>query len=90
MTEEITVGQRVRDKISGFEGIAVSRTEFLYGCHRVAVHPEDADDTDQKWFDEPQLEIVDDGMVDEVEETKSEMSTTGGDRPDAVRKSPTG
>ncbi len=29
---EIKLGQKVRDKITGLEGIATSKTEFLNGC----------------------------------------------------------
>ena len=29
---EIKLGQKVRDKITGFEGIATAKTEFLNGC----------------------------------------------------------
>ena len=28
------LGSRVKDSITGFEGFAVSRTEYLYGCVR--------------------------------------------------------
>ena len=33
------LGSRVRDSITGFAGIAVSRTEYLYGCVQVGVQP---------------------------------------------------
>jgi hypothetical protein len=32
MKEKIKLGQKVRDVISGIEGTATSRTEFLNGC----------------------------------------------------------
>lgn len=55
----IGVGTRVRDEISGFEGIAVGRTEWLYGCVRIGVAPEKLDKdgrvTPPEWFDEAQL-----------------------------------
>jgi hypothetical protein len=55
----IKLGTKVRDKITGFEGIATSRTEFLYGCIRIGVTPKmDKDGRlgDVQHFDEPQLE----------------------------------
>ncbi len=36
----IKLGTKVTDKITGFTGIAVSRTEFVYGCVRVRVQPQ--------------------------------------------------
>lgn len=57
----IGLGARVKDRISGLTGIAVSRTEFLYGCVRVGVQPEalhDGKPIDQVFVDEPQLEVV--------------------------------
>lgn len=59
----IQLGQTVRDTISGFQGKAVSRTEYLYGCVRFGVQPMELRDgkrIDLDFFDEPQLEIIDD------------------------------
>lgn len=60
--ENVKLGQRVRDTISGIEGIVIARTEWLYGCSRVTVQPEGAKDGkpyDYFVVDEPQLEPVD-------------------------------
>lgn len=35
----IRLGEKVQDKISGLEGIAVSRTEYLNGCVQYGVMP---------------------------------------------------
>ena len=35
----ITLGNKVRDKVTGMEGIAVSRVEYLNGCVQYAVQP---------------------------------------------------
>ena len=59
----IGLGQTVRDKISGFTGVATGRAEFLYGCERILVQPKlDKDGKPQEadWFDEPQLDTVPD------------------------------
>ena len=37
MKEEIKLGDKVKDKVSGYEGIATSRTEFLNGCFQIEV-----------------------------------------------------
>lgn len=55
----ITLGTKVKDRITGFEGIATSRTEFLYGCVRVYVEPESLHDgkpIEGQYFDEQRLE----------------------------------
>lgn len=35
----VPLGARVRDRISGFEGIAISRVEYLTGCTQYGVAP---------------------------------------------------
>ena len=59
---KIELGDKVRDPISGFEGIAIGRTEWLYGCSRVGVKPmqvnSDGKTVEPEWFDEPQLVLV--------------------------------
>ncbi len=56
--KRIKLGQRVRDKITGFTGVAVSRCEYLNGCIQYSVQPP----VDEKnlipkdqWIDEQQL-----------------------------------
>ena len=54
------LGDRVRDKMTGFEGVAVSRTEYLYGCVSIGVQPTGLTDKDGKpkeleYFDEQRL-----------------------------------
>lgn len=57
----INLGDRVKDKVSGFEGTVVARTEWLNGCWRMVVAPrvdKDGKMGDTHSFDEPQLELV--------------------------------
>ena len=35
----IELGEKVKDTITGFTGIATARTDYLYGCIRVEVEP---------------------------------------------------
>lgn len=92
----VACGDKVRDPITGFEGIVVSRTEYLFGCVRVAVQGEDDRDgkmTDPRWYDEPQLDVVKPGVyrpvltaVQQMDQSEAarmpQMSSTGGpDRP---------
>ena len=58
---KIKLGQKVRDSITGMEGTAIARTEFLYGCVRIAVQPKELKDgvpLGSIYVDEPQLELV--------------------------------
>ena len=66
MGSRITLGQKVKDTITGFEGIAIARTIWLHGCERILVQPPYQQDSDKmpehESFDEPQLEIIGTGV----------------------------
>lgn len=60
--QQILLGQTIRDKISGYEGIATTRSEYQFGCPRVGIQPPKKPDgslQEEIGFDEPQLEVVD-------------------------------
>ena len=58
----IVLGQKYRDSITGAEGTATSRTEFLYGCVRVCLERVDKDGKIQtEYFDEQRLLTIDTG-----------------------------
>lgn len=57
----VGLGDEVKDKVTGFKGIAVGITIFLQGCRRISVQPPVGKDgilPDQHWFDEPQLDVI--------------------------------
>jgi hypothetical protein len=58
----VRLGDRVKDAISGFKGIVTGRYEYLYGCVRCAVRPEELSKegtpAESQTFDEGQLEVV--------------------------------
>jgi hypothetical protein len=62
MNDEIELGQRVRNKVDGFAGIVVCRSEWLWGCVRYEVQPEGLDKDglplDAQWLDQGQLEVL--------------------------------
>lgn len=58
----IKLGQKVRDIITGFEGIVTGRCEYITGCTQVLVAPrckEDGTTRDSGWFDEDRVELTD-------------------------------
>lgn len=60
--EKIKLGDKVKDPISGFIGIAIGRTLWLHGCDRITVQPLGLNKNklpfDSTTVDEPQLILV--------------------------------
>jgi len=57
----IALGSTVKDMISGFEGVAIARSEWLYGCNRIIVESKtlkDGKPTDGQWFDEQRIKTI--------------------------------
>lgn len=55
------LGSRVRDNITGFEGIAIGFHMWLHGCNRVSIQPTELKDgktIPAESFDEQQVEVV--------------------------------
>ncbi|KQV66601.1 hypothetical protein [Caulobacter sp. Root343] len=58
---ESILGSTVKDRITGFSGVATSYTTYLTGCNRVGVTPTvDADGKTREdaWFDEQRLDVI--------------------------------
>lgn len=63
----ISLGDKVKDKVSGFSGIATCRHEYLNGCDRFTVQPpvgKDGKLPDEMTFDEPQLKVLKSAVVE--------------------------
>ncbi len=76
---KIELGSKVKDRISGFEGVATVIADYLNGCRRVGITPkcDDKGNTrDTEWFDIQQIDVLEVGAV-----TLDAMETGGG--PDA-------
>lgn len=61
------LGDRVRDRVNGFEGMVTGRAEYLYGSTQILVTPTEAP-TEGKpplnvWLDEDRVEMVSEGDV---------------------------
>lgn len=63
---QIELGDRVKDRITNLKGIAIGVTNWLYGCKRIVVQPEEAKDgkpAETFCVDAPQLEVLKKGVV---------------------------
>lgn len=60
------LGQKARDRVTGFEGVVASISFDLYGCIQAVLSPpldKDGKMQDGRWFDIHRLEIVDAARV---------------------------
>jgi len=73
---KIQLGDLVKDKVTGFKGVAVARTTWISGCDRINVQPVGVDKSGKLYepqsFDEPLLEII------KKQKTKEQSHKTGG------------
>lgn len=62
MAKNVNLGSLVRDRITGFEGVAIGRHEYLTGCNKVTVQPQgltkEGKVKESQWFDEQGLLVV--------------------------------
>ena len=59
-------GDTVKDKITGFKGIATGRATYITGCDHILVAPrvgKDGKRVNAEWFDEARVEIVKKGKA---------------------------
>lgn len=84
---KINLGDRVKDKVTGFEGICSGITVWLHGCRRIIIQPEklgpDGKVIDALSFDEPGVDVVKAGVYLEV--IPKTTAKTGG----PITKAPT-
>jgi len=84
--KKIELGMKVKDRVTGFTGIAMCRSTFLTGCDRIGVQPKAGKDgkmEDSRYFDEPSLDIVGTKIVvmrDEEGKKVKKKSRRGGPR----------
>jgi len=84
----IELGNKVKDKVTGFEGIVVAKSTYLQGCNRALVQPKVNKEgvvPDSVSFDEPDLIFVDRGLA--PEKKKTPKKPPGGPRQMASRSS---
>lgn len=60
------LGDKVKDRISGLEGVVTGRIDYLYGCRQVLVNPQEVKDgkpIESSWLDEDRVEVVQAGCI---------------------------
>ena len=83
----IKLGSKVRDNITGLTGIAIARTEWLHGCARVVVEPQELKDgkpIEAICFDEQRPDVLEERPV---LTSKDSSAKTGGPQNDPGRSS---
>ncbi len=80
--EKVSLGDKVKDVITGYQGTVIAKTEWMNGCHRVTVQSEglkeDGSARESHHCDVQQIELL-----EESELPKSKRS--GGPRPNPSR-----
>lgn len=83
---KIKLGDKVRDKITGFSGVAVAYTIWLHGCARWTIEPDRLTDKGEtmkyETFDEERIVHVDEPAY---EPEKKKAKKPGGPRPEPTR-----
>lgn len=68
MAGRIQLGDLVRDRITGFEGVVIARTQWLNMCDRYTVQPRKLDDkggvSEPHSFDDADLEVVEEAVIE--------------------------
>ena len=59
----VRLGDLVRDKLTGFEGVATGMIQYLTGCDQILINPckvksDDGKLFDAEWFDNTRVEVV--------------------------------
>lgn len=77
-THTIELGAKVRDRVSGYEGVITARYEYLNGCERYEISAADKDGKPESYvFDVQQLEVT---MPPEITRAPAPLKRTGGPR----------
>jgi hypothetical protein len=79
----IELGVTVRDRITGFEGVVMGRTEYITGCTHIGVQSKklskEGKMQDWEWIDETRCEVIDHWKIS----LKPSEQRVGGPAPNA-------
>jgi len=82
---KISLGDIARDSITGFEGVVIARTEWLFGCVRFTLQPQalhEGKPVETQTFDEEQLVWV----RSTTGALRGAPAQTGGPRPEPAQR----
>lgn len=81
MDNRLNLGDRARDRITGFVGVVVGNVTYISGCDQVLLAPpvKDGDFKRSEWFDVDRCELVEAGVF-RLEEV-SNRARPGADAP---------
>ncbi len=89
----VNLGDKVTDRVSGLTGIVVARTEWMYGCVRCLVQPQEVKDgkpVESTSVDEPQLDVLLAGAVKDFPNWREPVAPRAhrpaGPRPEAQQR----
>ena len=85
---KINLGDEVQDRVTGFKGIAVARTQWLTGCDRITIQPKldkEGKASEPMGFDEGQLKVLKKGAF-KIAEVREKPEKRGGPRPEPKQK----
>jgi len=60
------IGDRVKEKITGYAGVVTAKCEYITGCKQVLVNPPlkaDGGYEDPRWFDEDRVDVTEAKVV---------------------------
>ncbi len=85
----VELGDKVKDTVTGFSGIAVCKVDYLQGCRRFGVQaPSKNNKKPDEWqyFDEPQLQVIKRGALKRPTIKLPRKRLTGGWQPAKAQK----
>lgn len=85
----IELGDRVKDVITGYEGIVNGRTKWLTGCDTIGILPTELDKDgktrEPMWVDVTRIEVIEKGAIKLGKGDKSEDNGGPHDAPTPTR-----
>lgn len=79
---DIILGAVYKDIVTGFQGVATSKTEYLFACERVNLEGQNAEKRDSVFVDAPSLKFISPPAPEVVAATPEfQAARTGGARP---------
>lgn len=76
----IKLGHRVKDVITGLEGVATGRCTYINGCIQILIRPQglhEGKPIDGQWVDEQRIKVVEELEWDWLESKVSEPEKAG-------------